>query len=142
VLHGAGFAQATAEKVLEVTPLIRERIKLLNDAAGAADFFFLDRLPPYDVNELVPPKGDLAQAEKILLEAQAVLADAAFDHAALESLLRATATRLELKAGPMFTPIRVAVCGRRNAPPLFETMAVLGRDVCLARIAEALTRLG
>jgi len=142
VLHGAGFAQATAEKVLEVTPLIRERIKLLNDAAGAADFFFLDRLPPYDVNELVPPKGDLAQAKKILLEAQAVLADAAFDHAALESLLRATATRLELKAGPMFTPIRVAVCGRRNAPPLFETMAVLGRDVCLARIAEALTRLG
>ena len=134
--------QATAEKVLEVAPLIRERIKLLNDAAAATDFFFLAQLPPYDVNELVPPKSDLAQARKILLEAQAVLATAAFDHAALESLLRATAERLGLKAGPMFTPIRVAVCGRRNAPPLFETMHVLGREVCLQRIAEALTRLG
>jgi glutamyl-tRNA synthetase len=30
-----------------------------------------------------------------------------------------------------------AVCGRKNAPPLFETMAVLGRDLCLARIRQA-----
>ena len=37
----------------------------------------------------------------------------------------------------MFQPIRVAVCGRKNAPPLFETMVVLGRDVCLERIRQA-----
>jgi glutamyl-tRNA synthetase len=42
-----------------------------------------------------------------------------------------------LKAGQAFQPIRVAVCGRKNAPPLFATMAVLGRDVCLARIRQA-----
>jgi len=47
------------------------------------------------------------------------------------------AASLGLKPGPMFQPIRVAVCGRKNAPPLFETMAVLGRDVCLARISQA-----
>jgi glutamyl-tRNA synthetase len=41
----------------------------------------------------------------------------------------------------MFQPIRVAVCGRKNAPPLFETMAVLGREVCVARIGEAEKRL-
>jgi glutaminyl-tRNA synthetase len=33
-----------------------------------------------------------------------------------------------LKAGQAFQPIRVAVCGRKNAPPLFETMVVLGRE--------------
>jgi glutamyl-tRNA synthetase len=38
---------------------------------------------------------------------------------------------------PIFRPIRVAVCGRKNAPPLFETMAVLGRELCLARIRQA-----
>ncbi|MGC9159309.1 MAG: hypothetical protein ACP5FH_09985, partial [Terracidiphilus sp.] len=27
--------------------------------------------------------------------------------------------------------------GRRNAPPLFETLAVLGREVCLERIRRA-----
>jgi glutamyl-tRNA synthetase len=37
----------------------------------------------------------------------------------------------------MFQPIRVAVCGRKNAPPLFETMTVLGREVCIARISQA-----
>jgi len=37
----------------------------------------------------------------------------------------------------MFQPIRVAVCGRKNTPPLFETMAVLGREVCLKRIKQA-----
>ena len=51
------------------------------------------------------------------------------------------AASLGLKAGPMFQPIRVAVCGRKNAPPLFETMVVLGRDVCLERIRQALENL-
>ncbi len=31
----------------------------------------------------------------------------------------------------------LAVCGRKNAPPLFETVAVLGRKLCLARISQA-----
>ena len=60
-----------------------------------------------------------------------------FDHDSLDQALRAAASQLGLKAGPMFQPIRVAVCGRKNAPPLFETMVVLGRDVCLARIRQA-----
>ena len=51
--------------------------------------------------------------------------------------LRSAAAQLGVKAGPMFQPIRVAVCGRKNAPPLFETMVVLGHDVCLDRIRKA-----
>jgi len=70
-----------------------------------------------------------------------VLAEVDFDHQSLESALRAAAERLELKAGPMFQPIRVAVCGRKNAPPLFETMEVLGRDVCLERMNQAIAKL-
>ena len=50
---------------------------------------------------------------------------------------RAGAESLKVKAGQMFQPIRVAVCGRKNAPPLFETLEALGRDVCLKRIAAA-----
>ncbi|MDE3149501.1 MAG: glutamate--tRNA ligase, partial [Acidobacteriota bacterium] len=55
----------------------------------------------------------------------------------LEQALRAAAAQLGLKAGQAFQPIRVAVCGRKNAPPLFETMTVLGREVCLERIRQA-----
>jgi glutamyl-tRNA synthetase len=129
------------EKILAVTPLIRERIKLLRDAVSAADFFFLPELAPYDPAELIPVKGDAALARRVLETAQKVLAETPFDHDSLDKALREAAASLALKAGPMFQPIRVAVCGRKNAPPLFETMAVLGREVCLARIREADARL-
>jgi glutamyl-tRNA synthetase len=132
----AGLA-APPDKLLSVTPLIRERIKLLKDAVSAADFFFLPELAPYDPAELIPQKGDAALARKILEHAQQVLTTTAFDHDSLDQALRAAAVQLGLKAGPMFQPIRVAVCGRKNAPPLFETMAILGREVCLARIGQA-----
>ena len=138
---GPFFAQAglaaSPEKLLAVTPLIRERIKLLKDAVAAADFFFVQELPKYDPTELVPQKGDAALAHRILEHAQQVLSTIAFDHESLDQALRASASHLGLKAGQAFQPIRVAVCGRKNAPPLFETMAVLGRDVCLARIRQA-----
>jgi glutamyl-tRNA synthetase len=130
--------EASPEKLLAVTPLIRERIKLLRDAVAAADFFFVKELAPYDPAELIPPKGgDAAMARRVLKHALEVLPTVDFDHDSLDQALRAAAAHLGLKAGPMFQPIRVAVCGRKNAPPLFETMAVLGRDVCLARIRQA-----
>jgi glutamyl-tRNA synthetase len=137
----AGF-HATPEKVLAVAPLIRERIKLLRDAIGAADFFFVDQLAPYDQAELIPLKkgestGDAALARRVLETVQKILATTSFDHDSLDKALREAAASLGLKAGPMFQPIRVAVCGRKNAPPLFETMVVLGREVCLARIKQA-----
>jgi glutamyl-tRNA synthetase len=139
-LEQAGI-HPTQEKVAAVTPLIRERIKLLRDAVSAADFFFLDQLPLYDPAELIPQKGDAALALRVLQTAQQVLATTSFDHDSLDQTLRAAATQLGLKAGPMFQPIRVAVCGRKNAPPLFETLVVLGREVCLERIRQAEARL-
>ncbi len=128
--------QPSPEKLLAVTPLIRERITFLRDAVSAADFFFRE-LAPYDSSELIPQKGDAALARRILQNALEVLAGSSFDHVSLEAVLRGAAASLGVKTGIMFQPIRVAVCGRKNAPPLFETMAVLGREVCLARIREA-----
>jgi glutamyl-tRNA synthetase len=128
---------ASPEKLLAVTPLIRERIKLLRDAVSAADFFFLPELAPYDPADLIPQKGDAALAIRVLQHALEILPNIAFDHDSLDKALREAAASLGLKAGPMFQPIRVAVCGRKNAPPLFETMAVLGRELCLARIRQA-----
>jgi glutamyl-tRNA synthetase len=141
IVQEAGL-KVTAERVLAITPLIRERIKLLRDVLTAADFFFVDQLPPYDPAELVPQKGDAAMAAKALTRAREVLAHTEFKHDPMDQALRAAAQELGLKAGQMFQPIRVAVCGRKNAPPLFETLEVLGRETTLARIEQALHRLG
>ncbi len=67
-------SRSHAEKMLRITPLIRERIKLLRDVLTAADFFFVDQLPPYDPAELIPQKGDAAMALKVLTRAREVLA--------------------------------------------------------------------
>jgi glutamyl-tRNA synthetase len=76
-------------------------------------------------------------ALKVLTRAREVLASVEFKHDPLDQALRAAAEELGVKAGQMFQPIRVAVCGRKNAPPLFETLEVLGRETTLKRIEEA-----
>jgi glutamyl-tRNA synthetase len=139
-LCGAGF-QVERRKLLQVTPLIQERIKTLSDAVKVADFFFADELPPYDGSELVSQKGDATMALVVLQRARQLLATTEFERQALEAALRAEADGLGFKAGQMFQPIRVAVCGRKAAPPLFETLEVLGRETCLKRIDQAIQKL-
>ncbi len=141
VVEAAGY-HVTPAQMLKITPLIRERIRLLRDVLTAADFFFVDQLPPYDTAELIPQKGDAAMALKVLTKAREVLPGADFTHDALDQTLRAAAQELGIKAGQMFQPIRVAVCGRKNAPPLFETLAVLGKETCLKRIKQAVEKIG
>ena len=140
IVQEAGLA-VTPERMLQITPLIRERIKLLRDVLTAADFFFVEQLPSYDPAELIPQKGDAAMAARVLQKAQAVLPDVEFKHDPLDQAMRAAAQDLGVKAGQMFQPVRVAVCGRKNAPPLFETLEVLGKEKTLQRIDQALKKL-
>jgi len=140
IVREAGLG-VDAGQMLRITPLIRERIKLLRDVLTAADFFFVDQLGPYDPAELIPQKGDAAMAKKVLEKARVVLAGVEFKHDRLDQALRGAAAELGIKAGQMFQPIRVAVCGRKNAPPLFETLEVLGREKTLARVEQAVGKV-
>ena len=134
----AAGLQADEAKMLQVTPLIRERIRVLNDVTTVADLFFVDELPPYDPAELIPQKGDAAMAVQVLEQAREVLGNGRV-HARCprSSAARTQPTSLKVKTGQMFLPIRVAVCGRKTAPPLFETLEVLGRETSLKRIEQA-----
>jgi glutamyl/glutaminyl-tRNA synthetase len=80
-------------------------------------------------------------ALKVLEKAAETLAFADFTHDGLESSLRAAAETLGIKAGQMFEPVRVAVCGRKTAPPLFGTLEVLGRTTSVTRIGHAIEKL-
>jgi len=140
VVCAAGYSVDRARMAL-IAPLVRERITLLGDVLAVGDFFFASRLPPYDPAELIPQKGDAAMALRALEKAKQVLPATEFRHDPLEQSLRAAAAELGIKTGQMFQPIRVAVCGRRNAPPLFGTLEALGRDVCLERIEQAIGEL-
>ena len=125
---------ADAAKIRQIVPLIQERIRLLSDVKTAADFFFKEN--EYDSSLLIPQKGDADMAARALEKADTVLRTVDFNHDSLDAGLRASAQQLNIKAGQMFQPIRVAVCGRKDAPPLFETLEVLGREESLARLRD------
>ena len=71
------------------------------------------------------------------------LAEAAesWDAEHLEGQHRALAEELGVKTGQLFGAVRVAITGRTAAPPLFETMAVLGKERCVSRLRHALAAL-
>jgi len=122
-------------------PLIRERINTLAEAAKYADFFFLDKLE-YDASLLVGKKMTAATTLSALKAAQEKISSLeSFNHDLLEGTLRSLAEELGIKAGQLFNPLRVATTGRPAAPPLFETMVVLGKERCLKRIRVAVVKL-
>ncbi len=44
----------------------------------------------------------------------------------------------DLRPKELFMPVRVAVTGRTATPPLFDTMAVLGKEICRRRLRCAI----
>ncbi len=129
------------EYVSRIMPLIRERINTLAEAATYAAFFFLDELE-YEASMLVDSKMTAEATLRTLKAAQEKLASLEnFDHDSLEGTLRPLAEELGLKAGQLFSPLRVATTGRTAAPPLFETMMVLGKERCLKRLKAAVEKL-
>ncbi|MDY6833843.1 MAG: glutamate--tRNA ligase [Chloroflexota bacterium] len=130
------------EYVRKIVPLIQERINTFNEAATYADFFFLDDNLEYDPMLLIAKKMDSPSTLKVLIAANERLSTVeCFDHDLLETTLRSLADELGFKAGQVFSPLRVACTGRTATPPLFETMTVLGKERCLARIKLATKKL-
>jgi glutamyl-tRNA synthetase len=125
----------------QIVPLIRERIVTLKDAAAYAEFFFLDNLE-YDSAKLI---GKNMTVEATITAAKAIEEKISslesFSRDLLEDASRHIADSLGIKAGPLFNFLRVATTGRDAAPPLFETMEVLGKERCLKRIRAAMAKL-
>jgi len=117
-------------------PLVQERMTLLGEAVGMLGFLFVadDELAVED-----DARAALREDSAAILDAAAkALADVpTFDAAATqEALTAALVEGLGVKPRFAYTPLRVAVTGRRVSPPLFESMEILGREATLARIAR------
>ena len=127
--------------VRQIMPLIQERARTLAEVAGLTDFLFVDELD-YDARLLIVKDMSRESAIKALeISQQRLKPLEVFDAESLETVFRPLAEELKLKTGQLFGMLRVAVTGRTAAPPLFQTMAVLGKERCLKRIETALGRL-
>jgi len=131
----------SADYVRQIMPLIQERARTLAEVAELTQFFFVDELD-YEVVLLIGKDMSQSSAMKALEAAQQKLGQLKiFDTDSLEAVLRPLAVELGLKTGQLFGTLRVATTGRTAAPPLFQTMAVLGKEKCLQRIQAALDKL-
>ena len=140
--RAAGEAVISSEEyVRNILPLVQERAKTLVEVAELAQFFFVEELD-YAPSLLIGKNMSQESTTEALKTAQPRLEQLkVFDAESLEALLRPLAVELGLKTGQLFGALRVAVTGRTAAPPLFQTMAVLGKGRCLKRIEEALENL-
>ena len=129
------------ERLLQAVPLLRERIKRLAEAPAIVDFLFRDGLS-YDAGLLVQKGMSPEQTRASLVAARGALEGVAdWTAEELEARLRPLAEALNVKTGQLFGALRVATTGRTAAPPLFETMAVLGRARTLERVEKAIRLL-
>ena len=132
----SAFPAAYTAAALETA---RDKGRLFKDLAGFVDFYFkADDTIAYEPEAAAKALGT-AQREplaKLLAAYEAIPADA-FNAAALEAALKATATAADIKAGALTQPARVACTGRLVGPSLYHLMEVLGRDRTLARFRRA-----
>jgi glutamyl-tRNA synthetase len=124
-----------------VAPLVQERVKTLDEAAPMVEFLFTDTVV-IDADAWQKGVAKLPQAAAVLDAALDSYATVEWTAEALHELTAVIAEQHDLKLGKAQAPIRVAVTGNTVGPPLFESLAVLGRDVTLDRLRTARERLG
>ena len=121
------------------TPLVQERMVVLEESVGMLGFFFTDTVeidPDAAAKQLGPD-----QLPTLSAAIDALAALATWTPADIEAALRAALVEgLGLKPKNAFGPVRVAVTGRTVSPPLFESLELLGRERTLARLTAARSR--
>jgi glutamyl-tRNA synthetase len=122
-------------RLVAATPLIQERITTLSEAVELLRFLFTD---DHDIT-IEPDAGLSTESGSVIAAAIRALAELEpYDAATIEASLRAVlVSELGLKPKLAFGPVRAAITGRRISPPLFESLALLGRDSALARLSAA-----
>ena len=127
------------ELLARVTPLVQERVKTLDESAYRIAYFFQDvEFEEEEFERSLVFDG----AEGALQRAGALLQSAdPYTAAVLETELRALGEEMGLSGRKFFGALRTALTGRKATPPLFDTMEVLGRDICIQRIDSALALL-
>jgi glutamyl-tRNA synthetase len=136
----AFLARETPPRVLSMTarhrleaamPALKERAKTLVELIQGAEFLFTDgpREPDAAAEKLLTPEGR-AMLAKVL----PVLEATDWSGPALEAAARAFAESAGAKLGQVAQPLRAALTGKAASPPLFEMLALLGREESLVRL--------
>ncbi len=127
--------------LLKIAPIIKERIATLDESVDMAGFFFKDEVKP-QADELLIKGLDRTESIKI---ARACLSQLEsfeeMDKEQAEPKMREIVEQSGLSAGQVFGLMRVAITGQKVSPPLFESMEIIGKDIVVKRMQQALQML-
>ncbi|MGH6879243.1 MAG: glutamate--tRNA ligase [Rhizomicrobium sp.] len=125
--------RAARARIVAAMPGLKERAKTLVELAQAAEFLTRDGAPMLDAQaeKVLSP-----EARRLLVELLPVLQRSEWNAPSLEAQVRALAEKKGVKLGQLAQPLRAAVTGKSASPPIFDMMAVLGREESLVRIAS------
>ncbi|MFG0315746.1 MAG: glutamate--tRNA ligase [Planctomycetota bacterium JB042] len=129
------------DELARIVPLVRERMKRFADFESVADFFYADEVPLAKEEFAAAKKMSDEDRVEALTTALALVEAADEVGVELEPALKEAATERGWKVGPFFMCLRIAITGKRATPPLLESMAVLGKERCVARLRRAATFL-
>ena len=123
-----------------IAPLVQERMKVLTEAPDQVRFLFVTEV---DYDEAAWKKVlDRPEARVALEGAMAGLENLGeWEADPIEGALRGMLAELGLNASKGLQPVRVAVTGSAVSPPLFESLAALGREESLRRLRAVFVRL-
>jgi glutamyl-tRNA synthetase len=125
------------DRLRPIVPLVQVRLKRLDEIVELTSFLFGGIEPP-SAEKLVGKKMTPEESLAALRRMRGLLAEVEpFDAETIEPPMRALADELGLKARQLFGIARWATTGQKVAPPLFGSLAVLGRERVLARLDAA-----
>jgi len=129
-------------KIAQIVTAAGDRIKTAGDILNYNEFFVADDKLPYDeaaFDKALRKPGAAALLEKYKPH---LAAAEPFEVEPLEAMTRRFAEREGIKVNEIIHSLRVAVTGKSIGFGLFDSMAILGKAHCLARIDGALGRPG
>ncbi len=128
-------------KLTMAMPGLKERAKTVVHLIDGARFLFEQTPLAVEPKALKILDKDEAAGRAILANLHPVLA--ALDDWQLETIetsIREFTEQQELKLGGVAQPLRAALTGRTTSPGVFDVLAVLGKDECLARIEQQMAK--
>ena len=118
-----------------IVKLFQSRINTLLDFIDWTDFLFTEEIKIDEETRKKYFPADTLGRFKLLGERLKPLQT--FDAKSAEEVFRSLVAELKIQASELVHPVRVALTGRTIGPGLFETMAVLGKEKTIKRLAEA-----
>lgn len=124
-------ARARWDWFVAVMAQAQERVRLLDEVPSLVAYFFQDTV---EYDEKAVAKFLTDRIRPFLGQVAAVLREVPWEVPAIEAAVRGLVDHAGLSPKEALQPIRVAVTGRTASPPLFDTLYLIGRDRCVARL--------